>query len=63
MKTLVVYDSVHGNTEEIAKAIGDAIAGEVSVRRVGGVNVAEVKTYDLLIAVGRSPDGGDARPA
>ena len=28
MKTLVVYDSVHGNTEKIAKAIGDAITGE-----------------------------------
>ena len=29
MKTLIVYDSVHGNTEKIARAIGDAIAGEV----------------------------------
>lgn len=57
MKTLVVYDSVHGNTEKITRAIGDAIAGEVSVRRVGGVNVAEVKTLDLLI-VGSPTHGG-----
>ena len=33
MKTLVVYDSVYGNTEEIAKAIGDAISGEVKLQR------------------------------
>jgi flavodoxin I len=57
MKTLVVYDSVHGNTEKIAKAIGDAIAGEVSVRRVGGVSAAEVKTFDLLI-IGSPTHGG-----
>ena len=57
MKTLVVYDSVHGNTEKIAQAIGDAIAGEVSVRRVGGVNVAELKAFDLLI-VGSPTHGG-----
>ena len=62
MKALVVYDSVHGNTEEIAKAIGDAIAGEVSVRRVGGVSAAELKAFDLLI-VGSPTHGGRATDA
>jgi flavodoxin len=38
MKTLVVYDSVYGNTEIIARAIGDAIPGEVKVVRVAQVN-------------------------
>jgi flavodoxin len=33
MKTLVVYDSVHGNTELIAQAIGAALSGEVEVLR------------------------------
>jgi flavodoxin len=33
MKTLIIYDSVHGNTAKIAQTIGDALAGEVSVRR------------------------------
>ena len=32
MKALVVYDSMYGNTEEIAKAIGGAITGEVKLR-------------------------------
>jgi len=57
MKTLVVYDSVYGNTEKIAKAIGDAITGEVEVLRVGDVNSSELKTFDLLI-VGCPTHGG-----
>jgi flavodoxin len=49
MKTLVVYDSVYGNTEKIAQAIADALAGEVEVRRVGQVSVSELAAYDLLV--------------
>ncbi len=49
MKTLVVYDSVYGNTERIAQAIGDAIPGEVQVLRVGQVHVNELEAVDLLI--------------
>jgi flavodoxin I len=49
MKTMVVYDSVYGNTEIIAQAIGDAIPGEVRVLRVGQVNPGELETVDLLI--------------
>jgi flavodoxin len=37
MKALIVYDSVYGNTEKIAKAIGNAITGEVKVLRVSEV--------------------------
>ncbi|GAG91317.1 unnamed protein product, partial [marine sediment metagenome] len=57
MKTLIVYDSVYGNTEKIAKAIGDAITGEVKVLRVGEVNSSELKAFDLLI-VGSPTQGG-----
>ena len=49
MKTLVVYDSVYGNTEIIAQAIGDAIPGEVQVLRVGQVKAGDWETVDLLI--------------
>jgi flavodoxin len=49
MKTLVVYDSVYGNTEIIARAIGDAIPGEVQVLRVGQVDVGDLENVDLLI--------------
>jgi len=57
MKTLIVYDSVYGNTEKIAKAIGDAITGEVKVLRVGEVISSELKVFDLLI-VGSPTQGG-----
>jgi flavodoxin I len=49
MKTFVVYDSVYGNTEKVAHAIGDAIPGEVRVLRVGQVKAGELETVDLLI--------------
>jgi flavodoxin len=49
MKTLVVYDSVYGNTEIVARTIGDALPGEVAVLRVGQVNPSELEAVDLLI--------------
>ena len=61
MKALVVYDSVYGNTEEIAKSIGDAIAGDVKVLRAGEVNPSDVELLDLLIA-GSPTYGGRPTP-
>jgi flavodoxin I len=49
MKTLVVYDSVYGNTEIVARAVGEAIPGELQVVRAGQVNVSDLETADLLI--------------
>ena len=57
MKALVVYDSLHGNTEKIARAIGDAISSETEVLRVSVVNSSELKPSDLLI-VGSPTHGG-----
>ena len=57
MKTLIVYDSVHGNTEKIARAIGDAVTGEVKVLRAGEASSSELETFDLLI-VGSPTHGG-----
>ena len=48
MKTLIVYDSVYGNTEKVAQAIGEATGGEVSLARVGDVDVSQLKALDLL---------------
>ena len=62
MKALVVYDSMYGNTEEIAKAIGGAITGEVKVIRVSEANPSELESIDLLI-VGSPTHGGRATPA
>lgn len=49
MKAFVVYDSLYGNTERVARAIGQEIAGEVGVRRVSQVDPSELETADLLI--------------
>jgi flavodoxin I len=61
MKALVVYDSVYGNTEKIARAIGSAITGDVRVLRAGEVSLSELESVDLLI-VGAPTQGGRATP-
>ena len=62
MRALVVYDSVYGNTEEIAKAIGGAIEGEVKVLRPGEVGPMELGNISLLV-VGAPTQRGQATPA
>jgi flavodoxin I len=62
MKALVVYDSLYGNTEQIAKAIGAAVTGEVKVARVGEADPSELEGIDLLI-VGSPTQGGRATQA
>jgi flavodoxin len=49
MGTLVVYDSVYGNTEIVARAIAEALPGEVRVLRAGQVQAEDWETADLLI--------------
>jgi flavodoxin len=48
MKTLVLYDSVFGNTEKIAQAIGAAL-GETPVLRVGDVKMEQLSGINLLL--------------
>lgn len=62
MKAMVVYDSVHGNTEKIAKSIGGAIAGGADVSRVGTADPKALKDLDLLI-IGSPVHGGRPTPA
>ena len=57
MQTLIVYDSAGGNTEQIARAIGSAIGGDVTVVRASDANAAELGTIDLLI-IGSPTQGG-----
>ena len=58
MRTLIVHDSLHGNTEKIAQAIGSALPGEVSVRRPGEAEgMTSVGAGDLLI-IGSPTHGG-----
>jgi flavodoxin I len=57
MKTLVIYDSVHGNTKKIAQAVGEAVSGEIKVQRAGEVDTSRLKEFDLLF-VGAPTHGG-----
>jgi flavodoxin len=51
MKIRIVYDSVHGNTEQIARAIGAALGSgnEVDILQVGDVQPQQLTGLDLLI--------------
>jgi flavodoxin len=51
IRYIVIYDSLYGNTEKIAKAIGDTLAeeGESSVLRVGDVKMDMLEEVKLII--------------
>jgi flavodoxin len=51
MKAWVVYDSVFGNTEKVAQAMGQALGsqGEVQTLRVGDVKPEHLTGLDALI--------------
>jgi flavodoxin len=55
VKAIVVYDSAYGNTEQIARAIGEALDGDV--RRTGEVRPEDLSAYDLIV-VGSPTQGG-----
>lgn len=64
MKTLIVFDSFFGNTEQVARAIGAALAGdyEVVCMRVGEVTPSLLAGVKLLI-VGSPTRGFRPTPA
>lgn len=59
MKTLVVYDSVFGNTEKIARSIAGALPGTVKVSRAAEVTPDDVRGADMLV-LGSPTVGGRA---
>jgi flavodoxin I len=64
MKALIIYDSVYGNTEKIARAMAEAITSpdEVNVLRAGETDPSELASIDLFI-VGSPTHGGRPTPA
>jgi flavodoxin len=46
---LLVYDSYFGNTEKIAHAMGEALGGDVPVKRPSDVEVESLQELDFLI--------------
>ena len=64
MKVLIIYDSVFGNTEQVAQAMGDALGSqaEVNILRVGDVKREHLTGLDVLI-VGSPTRGFRPTPA
>ena len=64
MNALVIYDSFFGNTEQIARAVGDALAAQADMQtlRVGDVKPEHLAGLDLLV-VGSPTRAFSASPA
>ncbi len=62
MKTLIVYDSLHGNTEQIAESIGKALSGQTRVLHVKKARAMDMDAVNRLI-VGSPTHGGKATAA
>jgi len=64
MKVLIIYDSVFGNTEQIAQAVGNALnpQKDVEIVRVSNVKLEQLTGLKLLI-VGSPTHGGRPTPA
>ncbi|NHJ02541.1 MAG: flavodoxin family protein [Candidatus Heimdallarchaeota archaeon] len=59
MKIIIVYDSVYGNTERIAQAIGTALTSEydVKVARAANITIDQLTAVNILF-VGSPTHGG-----
>jgi flavodoxin I len=57
MKTIVIYDTQFGNTEEVARAVAGELKGEVKIQNVKDANPADLSDYDLLV-IGSPTQGG-----
>ncbi len=57
MKTLVIYDSVYGNTEIIAQAIGNVFSSETKVMKITEVDISQISPGDLVF-IGSPTQGG-----
>jgi len=51
MRGMVVYDSLNGNTKQVAEAVADVLrsAGDVEVRHVGEAKAHELSSLDVLV--------------
>lgn len=64
MKILIIYDSVFDNTEQIARAIGNALSSQedVEILRASNVKLEQLTGLKLLI-IGSPTQGGGPTPA
>ena len=57
MKILVIYDSVYGNTEKVARAMGEAITNDVKVVPAKEARPDDLEGLDILV-IGAPTQGG-----
>jgi len=57
MNTLVIYDSLYGNTEKVAKAMAEALGKDAKAVKVGQVKAGGIKDYAYVL-VGSPTQGG-----
>lgn len=57
MNALIIYDSIHGNTEKIAHAINQGIDKASVVVNVANASTNDLKSFDLIV-VGCPTHGG-----
>ncbi len=57
MKTLIVYDSKHGNTKKIAETVCNTLNKETTALHVNEAKISDLDDIDLLI-VGSPTKGG-----
>jgi len=68
MKAVILYDSLYGNTEKIAHAIGEGLSGAigtsdgVEVVKVGDVHPDQLRGWELVL-VGAPTHGSHPSPA
>ncbi len=57
MNAIVVYDSTHGNTEKIARAIGAALGGAARVAHIRESNPAALGKAEILVVASPTQGG------
>jgi flavodoxin len=62
MSAIVIYDSLYGNTEQIARAIGSGFGEDTKVVRVGDVKAEDIAPYHFVV-IGSPTQGGRQTPA
>ena len=57
MKALIIYDTQFGNTEKIARAIGNGFEGDIKVMKVQDVKPEDI-AWAKTVIIGSPTQGG-----
>jgi flavodoxin len=62
MNAMIVYDTTHGNTEKVAKAIAAALGGAARVAHIREANAAALGKADLVVVASPTLGGRPSEP-